>query len=173
MRKLTAALLAMTLSIAVIATPRPAHAIIAATGGTSLLTGGILLGLGLGLGLIGVAPAPLYCQALHRACGSDIISVGIIGTGLLVIVAIIVLDDKTGEEQFQSLNSAEATAFGLSEDEQTAYNSEIEEINVIAESTAADHAGGLTDEQITGRYADQVSPATASAVAKILQRTLE
>lgn len=169
MRKPLATLAALSLVLGTGLQPRPAHAIVGlATGGATAIPGGILLGLGLGIGLIGVAPAPAYCSAFQVACGSDIVAVGIVGTGLMIIIGAIMLEDSSGGWRFRTLDAPQAQQLGLTAAEQTAYNSELEEINSIADSANADLAAGLSQEDLHARYADLLSPLTLQALDKIL-----
>jgi hypothetical protein len=169
MRKLLAAFLALSLAFGtVILKPRPAHAIVAAVSAGALAPGAVLLAVGLGIGVFGVAPAPLYCSNWNRGCG-DTVVVGIIGAGLMIVIGVIMLNEETQHPTFLHLEPVTAQVFGLSEAERAAYNAELEEINTIAQSAAADQALGLPPEQRVGRYEGLISPTATSAMGKILK----
>ena len=133
MKKLSLALaLVVALSSAVNLQPRQAHALIGITSPISVVVaGGVIGAAGLG-GLVtsGILGATNYTwPAVFFVLGS-----------LPVLFAgIIILDGGSGAGlQYSDLTASQASQLGLTQAEWTAYSQNLDEVNAVAESVAAD-----------------------------------
>jgi hypothetical protein len=163
-----AALTAFTIQTA--AVPRPANAAVGlATGGTFAAAGGALIAVGVATGMFGIVGS-LACITPYGGCGSgeQLFISALVGAAVL-LTGIIVLNEAGQGATFQPMSPATALQFQITAPERAAFNNELEEMNSIHESVAADIQAGLSAQQIQERYEGSLSKPAAIAVEKLIR----
>jgi hypothetical protein len=171
-----ALILSLSTAVSTAIAPRPAHAIVGAftAGATLPAAGGVLIGIGLGAGLLFGFPAAIILSVDPTDTASNW-GWGIGGIGvpaLMVLTGIVLLDEQGDHARFQTMTPAVAQKIQATEAERQAFNDELEEINLVAESAWLDAQAKMTPIQIAERYAGTLSPTAKNAVAKILKGTV-
>jgi hypothetical protein len=151
-----------------LAAPTQSHAIIGAvTGGSTVAIGGALLGLGVVTGTTS-ALFVAVCSVPYNGCDGNVLLTAIGLSAAAILGGIILLDEGTAHVEFRALSPQEALRFKLTEAERHAFNSEIEEINLVGQSASADLAARMAPASVAERYEAALSPLTVSAVRKVL-----
>lgn len=97
----------------------------------------------------------------------------------LFLAGLVVLDDN-GKMTFGQLEAEKATAAGITRNEMTAYNAELEELNAIKDMVSSEISDMETSKEIKGEaakalwteYKDYVSTDALSALVKLVKKTL-
>jgi hypothetical protein len=141
------------------------------------MTGAAGLGVAAFGGLSSVPAAIVAGLVTHDGIVVQSVGVGLLVGGValgmgLGAIALVMLDEESGDLKYSALPIDRAQELGLTASEGAAYNRELEAINVIAdEMTAFSKLPNITGKQITARAdelkAQLLSPEAASATGKI------
>jgi len=182
MKKLIVLMLAGTLLVGSAVTPKRADAIVGAVtniaggaGFPALILGGVLIASGATImNVTDPGSATTTTNAVISA-------IGFVGGAGLTVLGFILLDEQNSSLSFAALTPDKAAALGISTDEMQSFNSELEELNAIADqaSVAVRSSGARTVSDATEASSlvwkdckDSLSPLTFSALTKVSQKVL-
>lgn len=164
-QKLAVLAVAVSMLVSTVFSTRDAYA--TTTIATPAATVGFVIG---GMLIVGGFGSLTVVRRSDASLGTKI---GLYFAGALVgFLGIVILDEKNPAVSFAAIDEASAAALGMTQAEQNAYNSEIEELNAVYQSVAA---GLMTDENQSAEkaqalwndYKDYVSADAFSGMAKV------
>jgi len=164
MKKLLAAVFSIMLTVA------PAQKSEAAVAAVMAMTGAGAAG---SVAIAGLA-SPFVGSIGYGIAGSgDDMSQGIgiiVGAYIGILVGAVLLDEESGDIQFNEIDSSVAEQLNISKSDIATYNSEVEEANIVFEEVRANLSGESSVEESRAVWSEMkefVSPATFKVMQKL------
>ena len=130
---------------------------------TVRVVGGVVAASGVGALAAGFLLASSQATA-GAAIGLAFLSFPVMALGLVI------LDEKNADLKFSELSDEKAKKLGIAADELYAYNSEVEELNLVKEVIESQVTNKTSNEEINGlwqEYKDSLSPETLKVAALV------